>query len=96
MRIAFEGILLALLVGVGILMVGVPLVKVFRIMFPKKTDSLKEAQERLEIARKEREAARLNKEAEKVYSELYDEVLEEASLEDEFLEEESDRRTNGK
>lgn len=96
MRVAFEGILLALLVGIGILMVGVPLVKVFRIMFPKKTDSVKEARERLEIARKEREAARLNKEAEKVYSELYNEALEETSLEDEFLKEESDRRTNGK
>jgi hypothetical protein len=77
-------------------MVGVPLVKELSIMYPKKTDSVKEAQERLEAARKEREAARLNKEAEKVYSELYNEALEEASLEDEFLEEESDRRTNGK
>jgi hypothetical protein len=95
MRIAFEGILLALLVGVGILMVGVPLVKVFRIMFPKKTDSLKEAQERLEIARKEREAARLNKEVEKVYSELYNEALEETAIE-EAAEEESELREHGK
>lgn len=95
MRIAFEGILLALLVGVGILMVGLPLVKVFRILFPKKTDSLKEAQERLEIARKEREAARLNKEAEKVYSELYNEALEETAIE-EAVEEESELREHGK
>lgn len=94
MRLAFEGILLALLIGVGILMVGVPLAKVFRIMFPKKTDSLKEAQERLEIARKEAEAARLNKEAEKVYSELYDEALEEAALDE--AEEESELMKHGK
>ncbi len=87
MKLAFEGILIALLIGVGILMVGVPLVKVFRLMFPKKTDSLEEAKVRLEVAQKEREAARLNKETEKVYSEIYSEVLE-----DDSLEEESNRR----
>lgn len=87
MRIAFEGLLLVLLIGVGILMVGAPLVKLFRIVFPSKKDSLEEARIRLEVARKEAEAARLNKETEKVYSEIYSEVLEDSDLE-----KESDRK----
>ena len=76
MKLAFEGVLLLLLFGVTIFAIGIPAVKLFRLMFPSKRDSLKEAQERLEIARKEAEAARLNKEAEKVYSEIYEEVLD--------------------
>ncbi len=82
MKLAFEGLLIALLIGLGIFMVGIPLAKIWRMMFPPKTDSLKEAQIRLEVARKEAEAARLNKETEKVYSEIYSDVLEE-SLEEE-------------
>ena len=77
MKLAFEGVLLLLLFGVTVFAIGIPAVKLFRLMFPSKRDSLKEAQERLEIARKEAEAARLNKEAEKVYSEIYEEVLDE-------------------
>ena len=76
MKLAFEGVLLLLLFGVTVFAIGIPAVKLFRLMFPSKRDSLKEAQERLEIARKEAEAARLNKEAEKVYSEIYEEVLD--------------------
>ena len=70
MKLAFEGVLLLLLFGVTVFAIGIPAVKLFRLMFPSKRDSLKEAQERLEIARKEAEAARLNKEGEKVYSEI--------------------------
>lgn len=91
MKLAFEGLLIALMIGIGILMVGIPATKVFRMLFPKKTDSLEDAKVRLEVARKEREAARLNKETEKVYSEIYSEVLE-----DDSLEEESDRRKHEK
>lgn len=77
MRLAFEGILLLLLFGITIFAIGIPTVKLFKLMLPHKRDSLKEAQERLEVARKEAAAARLNKEVEKVYSEIYEEVLEE-------------------
>ncbi len=76
MRLAFEGILLLLLFGITIFAIGIPAVKLLRLMLPHKRDSLKEAQERLEVARKEAAAARLNKETEKVYSEIYEEVLE--------------------
>lgn len=84
MRIAFEGVLFILLMLVGLFAVGIPLVKIFKMIFPSKRDSLREAQERLEVARKDAEAARLNKEAEKVYSKIYDEVLEDDSEEERF------------
>jgi hypothetical protein len=75
MRLAFEGVLVLLLLGVTLFMIGVPVIKLLRLAFPKKTDSLAEAKIRLETAKKDAEAARLNKETEKVYSELYDDVL---------------------
>jgi hypothetical protein len=46
-------------------------------MIPVKRDLVAEAQERLDVARKELEATRLNKEAEQLYSKLYDDVLQE-------------------
>lgn len=88
MRLAFEGLMIALMIGAGVFFVGIPLIKLIKMMRPSpKRDSLKEAAERLEQARKEAEAARLNKEAEKVYSEIYSEILE-----DDDLEKKSDRR----
>ncbi len=76
MRLAFEGILLLLLFGITIFAIGIPAVKLLKLILPHKRDSLKEAQERLEVARKEAAAARLNKETEKVYEEIYEEILE--------------------
>lgn len=76
MKFAFEGLMIALMIGAGVFFVGIPLIKIVKMMLPSRRDSLKEAQERLEVARKDAEAARLNKEAEKVYSEIYEEVLE--------------------
>ncbi len=88
MKLAFEGLMIALMIGAGVFFVGIPLIKIVKMMLPNpKRDSLKEATERLELARKEAAAARLNKETEKVYSEIYDEILE-----DDDLEKESDRR----
>lgn len=84
MKIAFEGVLFLLLVLVGLFAVGIPLVKIFKMVFPSKRDTLREAQERLEVARKDEEAARLNKEAEKVYSRIYEEVLEDDNEEERF------------
>ena len=83
MRIAFEGLLILLLFLTTVFMVGIPAWKMVRTLFPKKTDSLEEAKVRLEVAKKEAQAARLNKEAEKVYSEIYEEILDD---------EESDRK----
>ncbi len=89
MKLAFEGLIIALMIGAGVFFVGIPLIKIIKMMLPSpKRDSLKEATERLEVARKEKEAARLNKETEKVYSEIYDEILEDDGL----LEKESDRK----
>jgi predicted HAD superfamily hydrolase len=83
MRIAFEGLLILILLVTTVFMVGIPAWKMVRALFPKKTDSLEEAKVRLEVAKKEAQAARLNKETEKVYSEIYEDILEE---------EESDRK----
>lgn len=82
MRFAFEGLLILLLFGASLLFLGLPLFKLVRLLLPKKTDPVGEAQERLEVAKKEAEAARLNKEAEKVYSQLYAEVLEDDNNEE--------------
>jgi len=84
MKFAFEGLMIAFLIAMSVLFIGIPLIKIVKMMLPgPKKDSLKEAAERLEVAKKEAQAARLNKETEKVYSELYSEVLEEDSLEEE-------------
>ncbi len=83
MKIAFEGLLILLLLITMVFMIGVPAWKMVRALFPQKTDSLEEAKVRLEVAKKEAQAARLNKETEKVYSEIYEDILEE---------EESDRK----
>lgn len=83
MRIAFEGLLVLLLFLTTVFMVGIPAWKMVRVLFPKKRDSLEEAKVRLEVAKKEAQAAKLNKETEKVYSEIYEDVLED---------EESDRK----
>jgi hypothetical protein len=69
--------------GIGIFMIGIPGYKLYRAAFPPKRNALKEAQERLEQARLEAEAAKLNKETEKVYEDLYHDVLEDEPSEDE-------------
>lgn len=65
------------MLGSAIFFVGIPLAKLVKLMIPVKKDPVAEAKVRLEVARKEAEAARLNKETEKVYSHLYEEVLQE-------------------
>jgi len=75
----FEDILLALAASVAIFMIGLPTYKLFRLLSPPKRDPVAEAKERLEKARLEAEAARLEKETEKVYHDLYQDVLEDDS-----------------
>lgn len=72
----FEDIILLLLFGVGIFLIGIPTYKLVAAIVPKKRNPLKEAKERLELVRVEIEAAKLNKEAEKLAENLYSETLD--------------------
>jgi hypothetical protein len=74
---AFEMLLIAFAIGIGVFLIGIPFYKLVKAMIPPKRNPLAEAKERLEQARLEAEAARLNKETEQVYSRLYTETLEE-------------------
>jgi hypothetical protein len=79
----FESVLLFIAVGIAIFFIGIPLIKLVKALIPPKRDPLQEAQQRLEIAHKEMEAARLNKEAEKLYQKMYQEVLDEETSQEE-------------
>jgi hypothetical protein len=70
-----EDILLAVAVGVVLLMVGVPIVRFLKIAPWRRKDPLAEAQERLRVAKLEAEAARVNREAEKIYEQMYEETV---------------------
>lgn len=72
----FKLLLFLLVIGFAIFMVAVPAFKIMRMLFSPKRDPLAEAKMKYEAAQKEAAAARLNKETEKVYSELYEEILE--------------------
>lgn len=72
----FEGLLIMVLVTCTVLLIGIPAYKMIRELIPKKANPLADAKIRLEVARQEIEAARLNKEAEKIYNSLYEEVLQ--------------------
>jgi len=72
-----EDILIAAAIGVGFFFVGIPMWKLYKLINPKKSDPLADAKVRLDVAKKELEASRLNKEAEKLYDKMYNEALEE-------------------
>jgi hypothetical protein len=72
----FEDILILLAAGAGLIFVGIPGYKILRLLFPKKRDTLKEAQERLQQARIDLEAAKLDKQTSEAYDNLYKESLE--------------------
>lgn len=65
-----------LLISGGVF-IGLPVYKFIKQVTPKKRDALAEAKQRLEQARVDAEAAQLNKEAEKIYEEMYEESLQE-------------------
>lgn len=79
----FEHLLVVLVIVVGVYFIGIPAWKLYRTLVPPKKDPLKEAKIRLEIARSEAEAAKLNQETEKLYDNLYKDVLEDDSDKDE-------------
>jgi hypothetical protein len=79
----FETLLIFVALGVAVFFVGIPLIKLVKALVPPKKDPLKEAQLRLELAHKEAAAARLNKETEKLYTKMYQEVLEDDTSQEE-------------
>jgi hypothetical protein len=72
-----EDIVLAVAVGVVLLMVGIPILRYLAAAPWRERDPLSEANERLRIAKRDAEVARLNREAEKIY----DRILEEDQTE---------------
>lgn len=72
----FEDILLLLGLGTSVFLIGIPFYKLVKLLVPKKRNRVAEAQERLAAAKAEAEAAQLEKQAEKIYEDLYQEALE--------------------
>jgi hypothetical protein len=73
---AFEILLLLIALGLGFFFIGIPLIKLVKLLLPQKKNPLLEAKAKLELARLEAEAAKVMKETENVYGELYKDVLE--------------------
>jgi hypothetical protein len=72
---AFEILLSMAATGLGILFVAIPGFKLYKTVFPSKPNPVKDAQEKLEQAKAEAEAAKLNKKTEELYKTLYEEIL---------------------
>jgi hypothetical protein len=72
-----EDIVLAVVVGVVLLFVAIPIARLVKVASSRPKDALAEAQERLRMAQRDAEAARVNREAERIYEQLYDEALAE-------------------
>jgi len=77
----FEQLLLLALIASSVFLIGIPLYKIARTLVPKKRNPLAEAKDRLEQTRLEVEAARLEKEREKLYNKMYEEALQEDEIE---------------
>ena len=71
-----EDLLLVVAIGVVLGFVGWPLYLLAYRLRRKKRDPLAEAHERLRIAQVEAETARVNRETERIYDEMYKEALE--------------------
>ena len=71
-----EDLLLIVAVGVVLGFVGWPVYLFAHRLSRRKGDPLADAQERLRIARIEAETARVNRETERIYDEMYKETLE--------------------
>jgi heme exporter protein D len=70
-----EDLLLAVAIGVVGLVVILPVVRLVRGALWRRKDPLAEAHERLRQAKLEAEAARVNREAERIYEQMYEESL---------------------
>lgn len=73
----FEEILVFLLAISSFFFIILPLYKFISSITPKKRNAVKEAKIRLETAKADLEAARLNKQAEEYYEKMYQEAAEE-------------------
>lgn len=76
----FELMLIAGLLCISFFLIVLPLYKFYRAITPVKRDPIMEARIRLDTAKAEAEAAALNKKAEQIYEELYNEALEDSNL----------------
>jgi hypothetical protein len=74
----FEQLLVIFAIFLAIFMIGIPLIKLVRALIPVKKDPLVEAKVRLDVARKEAEAARLNKETDQIYDQICREIVEDS------------------
>lgn len=72
-----EDLLILFAGGVSIFFIGIPGYKLVRSLFPPRRDPFREAQQRLEQARLDAEATRLNRETEQIYDHMYHEALDE-------------------
>lgn len=75
-----EDLLLAAAIGVVGLFVALPIVRLFKNAPWRKRDPLAEAHERLRVAKIDAEVARVNREADRIYEELYEESLAEEDV----------------
>lgn len=76
----FEDIMLLILLSSGVFLIGIPFYKFVKAIVPHKRDPLADAKERFEQAKLEVEAARLDKEREKLYNKMYEEALQDEEL----------------
>jgi hypothetical protein len=74
----FEQLLIFVAIFLAIFMIGIPLIKLVRALIPVKKDPLVEARIRLEVARKEAEAARLNQETDKIYNQICNDIVDDS------------------
>lgn len=83
MPILIEDVIILIIVGMVVFFVGIPIVKAVapRLLAAKKSDPLEDAKLRLNEAKRDLEAARINKHV----SEIYDEIVEEAEDDSEEL-----------
>jgi hypothetical protein len=72
-----EDLLLIAAIGVVGLLVSRPIARLYKMAPWRKRDPLADAQERLRVAKIEAEAARVNREADRIYEKLSDESLAE-------------------
>jgi hypothetical protein len=70
-----EDILLALGVGIVLLAVGLPIFRFLKVATWRRRDPLAEAHERLRLAKLEAEAEKINREADRIREQLYEQAL---------------------
>jgi len=71
----FEDAMIFIGVGIIVFLIAIPMWKLFQLLNSKHRDPVKEAKIRLEVAKADAEAAKLNKEAEKVYDDIYHDIM---------------------